>query len=143
MRIATNEDLSGNARPLPIALGITFSRWVRAPTRVVTYHGYGGPLPPGCRCVSREGRGTDFVEAGLRNVTVDTKHEEAIELRSGQDLWNWCLGSNPIPNMLVSDLTDDKKASVRAHIDERIRARANGAGVAVLTAPLNIGIGTK
>jgi ubiquinone/menaquinone biosynthesis C-methylase UbiE len=84
-----------------------------------------------------------LAKAGLYNVTVDTKHEEAIELRSGQDLWNWCLGSNPIPNMLVSDLTDDKKASVRAHIDERIRARANGASVAVLTAPLNIGIGTK
>lgn len=31
-------------------------------TRVVTYHGYGGALPRGYRLVSREGRGTDFVE---------------------------------------------------------------------------------
>jgi ubiquinone/menaquinone biosynthesis C-methylase UbiE len=81
--------------------------------------------------------------AGLRDVTVDTTHKEKIELRSGQELWNWCLGSNPIPGMLVADLTEERKTSLRARLDQTIRARSNRAGVAALTAPLNIGIGTK
>jgi ubiquinone/menaquinone biosynthesis C-methylase UbiE len=81
--------------------------------------------------------------AGLRNVTVDTTHREDVELRSGQELWDWCLGGNPIPGMLVADLTDAQKAAMRARLDETVRARSNGRGFAVLTAPLNIGIGTK
>jgi ubiquinone/menaquinone biosynthesis C-methylase UbiE len=84
-----------------------------------------------------------LVAAGLRDVSVDTTQRERLELRSGRDLWDWCLGSNPIPNMLVSDLTDQQKAAMIAHIDENLRKRANGKGYAVLTAPLNIGIGTK
>jgi len=81
--------------------------------------------------------------AGLRNVTVNTQHQERLELRSGEDLWNWSLGSNPIPNMLTADLSVEQKSAMRARLDETIRARANAHGVAVLTAPLNIGIGTK
>jgi ubiquinone/menaquinone biosynthesis C-methylase UbiE len=81
--------------------------------------------------------------AGLRNVTVDTTRQERIEVRSGQQLWDWCLGGNPIPGMLVADLTEAQKAVMRARIDEVIRARSNGGGFAVLTAPLNIGIGTR
>jgi ubiquinone/menaquinone biosynthesis C-methylase UbiE len=84
-----------------------------------------------------------LLAAGLRDVRVDTTHREVIEIRSGRDLWNWCLGSNPIPNMLVADLDEAKKASLREHIDVALRARADRRGVAVLTAPLNIGIGTK
>lgn len=81
--------------------------------------------------------------AGLRNVTVDTTREEKIELRSGQQLWDWCVGGNPIPSMLVADLTQAQKAAMRAHIDEAIRKRCGGGEPAVLSAPLNIGIGTK
>jgi ubiquinone/menaquinone biosynthesis C-methylase UbiE len=81
--------------------------------------------------------------AGLRNVTIDTTCHEKIEIRSGQQLWDWCLGGNPIPGMLVADLTEAQRTAVRARIDEVIRARSNGGGFAVLTAPLNIGIGTK
>ncbi len=81
--------------------------------------------------------------AGLRDVIVDTTHEERIELRSGQALWDWCLGSNPIPGMLTSDLSEEQKAAMRAHIGEILRARSNAQGIATLTAPLNIGLGTK
>ena len=84
-----------------------------------------------------------LVAAGLREVVVDTSHEERIALRSGRDLWDWCLGSNPIPSMLVSELSEDQRTAMLARLDESIRGRANGAGVAVLTAPLNIGVGTK
>jgi hypothetical protein len=81
--------------------------------------------------------------AGLRNVSVDTTQRERLELRSGRELWDWSLGSNPIPNMLVSDLTGQERAAMLARIDESIGKRANGNAAAVLTAPLNIGIGTK
>jgi ubiquinone/menaquinone biosynthesis C-methylase UbiE len=81
--------------------------------------------------------------AGLRDVTVDTAHRETIEVGSGQELWDWCLGSNPIPNMLVADLTEGQKATMRAHLDQAIRTRAKGSRPASLSAPLNIGIGVK
>ncbi len=81
--------------------------------------------------------------AGLRDVSVDTKQRERVEFKSGRELWDWCLGSNPIPGMLVSDLTDQEKSVMIARIDESIRERTNGKGFAELTAPLNIGIGTK
>jgi len=35
-------------------------------TRVVTYHGFGGDMPPGYRCARREGHGTDFVELWVK-----------------------------------------------------------------------------
>jgi ubiquinone/menaquinone biosynthesis C-methylase UbiE len=81
--------------------------------------------------------------AGLRDVSVDTAHQETIEVTSGQQLWDWCLGSNPIPNMLVAELSEAQKAEMRAHLDQTIRARAKGARSTFLSAPLNIGIGTK
>ena len=84
-----------------------------------------------------------LVTAGLREVAVDTTHEESIAIRSGWELWNWCLGSNPIPNLLVSELSEDQKKAMLARLDESIRGRANASGVAVLKAPLNIGFGTK
>jgi ubiquinone/menaquinone biosynthesis C-methylase UbiE len=81
--------------------------------------------------------------AGLRDVTVDTTHQEKIEVRSGEQLWRWCLGGNPIPGMLVADLTKAQKAAMLSNLDDMIRPRLDQQGVAVLTAPLNIGIGTK
>jgi ubiquinone/menaquinone biosynthesis C-methylase UbiE len=84
-----------------------------------------------------------LVAAGLREVIVDTTHEERLTLRSGRELWDWCVGSNPIPGMLVSDLSEDQKKALLARLDETLRARANASGVATLTAPLNIGVGTK
>lgn len=82
-------------------------------------------------------------DAGLRHVTVDIDHHERVDVRSGQELWDWCLGSNPIPGMLIADLGDEQKASVRGKLDEMVAARSDERGVATLTAALNIGIGTK
>jgi ubiquinone/menaquinone biosynthesis C-methylase UbiE len=78
-----------------------------------------------------------LTDAGLRDVTVSTEHVERVELRSGKDLWDWCLGSNPIPNMLVADLTGEQRAAFVGWLDEAIRARP------VLTNAVNIGIGTS
>lgn len=84
-----------------------------------------------------------LTDAGLMDVIVDTSNEERIEMRTGQQLWDWCLGGNPIPGMLVADLTEEQRAAVIRVLDGMVRERAGGHGTAVLTAPLNIGVGTK
>jgi hypothetical protein len=84
-----------------------------------------------------------MTEAGLTDVIVDTSHQERIEMRTGQQLWDWCLGGNPIAGMLVADLTDEQRAASIQVLDGIVRERSGGHGVAVLTAPLNIGVGTK
>ena len=43
-----------------------------------------------------------LTDAGLRDVMVDTTHEERIEIGSGQELWNWMLGQQP-------DRRDDRR----------------------------------
>jgi ubiquinone/menaquinone biosynthesis C-methylase UbiE len=84
-----------------------------------------------------------LADAGLRSITVDTTHWERIEVGSGDDLWRWCLGSNPIPGMLTAELTEDQRATVRKLLNGMVRERSAGTGSAVLTAPVNIGVGTK
>lgn len=81
--------------------------------------------------------------AGLREVSVDTRHEERITVRSGQDVWDWCLGSNPIAGMLVANLTQEQRKAVVEHLQARVADRTRDGGVAVLTAAVNIGVGTK
>lgn len=84
-----------------------------------------------------------LIDAGLEQVEVHTGHQERLELRSGRELWDWCLGSNPIPGRLVADLSEQQKSSVRAALDKMIAERANDQGVAILTAAINIGVGVK
>ena len=84
-----------------------------------------------------------LTDAGLKDVAVDTTHAERVEFRSGQEMWNWVLGSNPIAGMIVGDLTDDQQATVRHVLDGMLRERTGGNGPAVLMAPLNIAVGTK
>lgn len=84
-----------------------------------------------------------LTDAGLRDIVVDTIHQERVEFGTGRQAWDWCLGSNPVPNMLVADLTDQQRADVIAVMDGMVRERAGVSGVATLTAPLNIGLGRK
>ena len=84
-----------------------------------------------------------LIDAGLTAVTVDTNHQERITVRTGQQLWDWCLGGNPIPGMLVADLTDAQRADIIQVLDGMVRERSGDNGPAVLSAPLNIGVGRK
>lgn len=84
-----------------------------------------------------------LTDAGLKDVIVDTSNQERVTVRSGQQLWDWCLGGNPIPGMLVADLTDRQREDVVGVLDGMVRERSHGTGHTVLTAPLNIGVGTK
>ena len=83
-----------------------------------------------------------LIDAGLTDVTVDTSNQERITVRTGQQLWDWCLGGNPIPGRLVADLTDRQRADIIQVLDGMVRERSGGSGSAALTAPLNIGVGT-
>jgi SAM-dependent methyltransferase len=81
--------------------------------------------------------------AGLRNVRVDTDHQERLELRSGLECWNWMLNSNPITGHILSEFSPGEQAGARDALEELIRRRRDTTPRAVLTAPLNIGLGWK
>jgi len=82
--------------------------------------------------------------AGLKNVTVETIIE-TTEFRSGKDLWEWIVWSNPIVEVLLGSLglTNDERGEIRQTLEKMVREQAGESGVAQLTNPINIGIGTK
>ncbi len=86
----------------------------------------------------------ELTGAGLKGVSVETVTER-MEFRSGRELWDWLVHSNPIVRRILSQLavTDDQTAAIRTTLAEEIHQRAEESGVAVLTSPVNIGIGTK
>jgi len=81
-------------------------------------------------------------DAGLTRVTVDTGHQK-LEFRSGEELWNWILFSNPIAGVLTRDLTPEQRIDVRHILDGMLRERSSYGGPTVLTNPVHIGIGMK
>ena len=80
--------------------------------------------------------------AGLKDVLIETI-TESLEFRTGAQMWDWVLNSNPIPGMLVADLSEAQQSAVRQGLEDRIRDRADANGVATLTNPIHIAIGTK
>jgi ubiquinone/menaquinone biosynthesis C-methylase UbiE len=83
-----------------------------------------------------------LIEAGLNDVRVERASERPA-FASGQEMWDWVLHGNPIPGMLVADLTEEQRAQLRQVLDGMLRERAEANGQAVLTNAVNIGIGTK
>lgn len=85
-----------------------------------------------------------FAEAGLRDARVEATTEN-LEFESGTHLWDWLVNSNPIPGEILAELglTAEQTALVRKALDDMVRERSGGSGRAVLTVPINIGIGTK
>jgi ubiquinone/menaquinone biosynthesis C-methylase UbiE len=83
-----------------------------------------------------------LTDAGLKEVRVERSAERPA-FGSGQEMWDWVLYGNPIPGMLVADLTEEQQARLRQVLDGMLRERLGGNGPAVLTNPVNIGIGTK
>lgn len=81
---------------------------------------------------------------GLNDVRVDTITERT-EFRSGQALWDWLVWSNPIVEMVLGELrlTTDERGEVQRALDGLVRERAGESGAAVLTSPINVGVGTK
>ena len=83
-----------------------------------------------------------LTEAGLRHVRVERTIERPA-FRSGQEMWDWVLYGNPIPGMLVADLSNAQRARLLEMLDRIVRERADGTGLAHLANAINIGIGTK
>ena len=85
-----------------------------------------------------------LVNTGLKDVQVETITEK-LTFQSGQQLWDWLTNSNPIVEMVLADLdlSDGQRTVVREALDVMIRKRAGENGPAVLTNPINIGVGTK
>jgi len=86
----------------------------------------------------------ELSNAGLDAVEVEQITEE-MEFRSGEHMWDWITNSNPIAGAILAelDLTGEQTAIVRDALDELVRERAGGDAAAVLTAPINIGIGSR
>jgi ubiquinone/menaquinone biosynthesis C-methylase UbiE len=82
--------------------------------------------------------------AGLNEIRVETITEQ-LEFRSGTQLWDWLVNSNPIAVEILAelDLTEEQTTSVQEALDGMVGERSAGNGPAVLTSPINIGIGTK
>jgi ubiquinone/menaquinone biosynthesis C-methylase UbiE len=83
-----------------------------------------------------------LTDAELREVRIERTAERPA-FRSGQEMWDWVLHGNPIPGLLVADLSEDQRARLRQVLDGMLRERAEANGRAVLTNAVNIGIGTK
>jgi SAM-dependent methyltransferase len=83
-----------------------------------------------------------LTDAGLHDVRVERTAERPT-FRSGQEMWDWVLYGNPIPGMMVADLTEDQRARLRQVLDGMLRERAEADGRTVLENAVNIGIGTK
>jgi hypothetical protein len=68
-----------------------------------------------------------------------------MAFRTGKELWDWLVSSNPIAEGVLGelDLTTDERSEIRDALEPMVRERSGGSGRAVLTSPINIGIGTK
>ena len=86
----------------------------------------------------------ELVAAGLHDVTVETV-VETTEFRTGQEVWDWLVWSNPIVEAVLGslNLTTDERGAIEQAIETMVRERAGGSGAARLTNPVNIGIGTR
>jgi ubiquinone/menaquinone biosynthesis C-methylase UbiE len=83
-----------------------------------------------------------LTDAGLQDIRIDRTAERPA-FTSGQEMWDWVLYGNPIPGVLVADLSERQRAQLRQVLDGMLRERARTDGRAVLTNPVNIAIGTK
>jgi ubiquinone/menaquinone biosynthesis C-methylase UbiE len=82
--------------------------------------------------------------AGLTDVRVEQTSEETT-YQSGKQLWDWVTNSNPIAGAILEKVNRNGKqtAVIQQALDAIVHERAAGTGTAVLTSPINIGIGTK
>jgi ubiquinone/menaquinone biosynthesis C-methylase UbiE len=82
-----------------------------------------------------------LADVGLRDIRIESVTEE-LEFHSARQMLNWLANSNPIGAGLIAGLTEEQRAKVQQVLDGMLRERAGGDGPAVLTSPINIGIGT-
>jgi ubiquinone/menaquinone biosynthesis C-methylase UbiE len=84
----------------------------------------------------------NLTAAGLTDIRIEPG-AEVLQFQTGHQLWDWVANSNPIAVMLISDLTTGQRTDVIQVLDEMLSDRAGESGIATLTNPVQIGIGTK
>jgi hypothetical protein len=79
----------------------------------------------------------------LKNIRVEAISEK-LEFQSGRQLWDWLTNSNPIVGVVLGELnlTKEQTAVVEQALRRMVGERSGGSGPAVLTSPINIGVGT-
>jgi len=102
------------------------------------------PLPLPFQLQDPERLRHELANAGLKDIKVESI-TETTEYASGKDLWDWIVWSNPIVEMVIGhlDLTSEEIGTVQKTLDKMVHERTGGSGPVKLTAPINIGIGTK
>jgi ubiquinone/menaquinone biosynthesis C-methylase UbiE len=102
------------------------------------------PLPLPFQLQDPERLRRELVAAGLTDVAVETI-TEPTEFRSGAQLWDWLVHSNPIVGEILAELSlpAGEMAAVRAALDVLVRERCADGEPAILTAPINVGVGSK
>lgn len=83
-----------------------------------------------------------LTDAGLKDVRAQPTAERPA-FTSGQEMWDWLYYGNPIAEMVVGDLTDQQRDTLRQVLGGMLRERAGDNGKAILTNTVHIGIGTK
>jgi SAM-dependent methyltransferase len=81
--------------------------------------------------------------ARLKDVNVETI-TETTEHKTGKDLWEWIVWSNPIVETILDGLnvTNDERGVIEETLEKIVQERGAGQAVKV-TNPINIGTGTK
>jgi ubiquinone/menaquinone biosynthesis C-methylase UbiE len=100
------------------------------------------PLPFQLRDPERLRR--ELAAAGLKEIQVETI-TEATNFRSGKELWEWTVWSNPIVEQVLGELNlyNDERDTVRQAMEQLVRDRAESGVSAVLSNAINVGIGIK
>jgi SAM-dependent methyltransferase len=85
-----------------------------------------------------------LADCSLQEVHVDTV-TEATEFRTGDELWDWIVWSNPIVESILEELrvTQAERGAIRQTMQSLFNERAGGRPTARLTNPVNIGVGRK
>jgi ubiquinone/menaquinone biosynthesis C-methylase UbiE len=86
----------------------------------------------------------EFKKPGLKDVRVEARTEK-LEFQSGKQMWDWLRNSNPIVKDILGELNLSKEqiVTVQESLQQMIQERAGKDELAVLSSPINIGIGTK
>jgi pimeloyl-ACP methyl ester carboxylesterase/SAM-dependent methyltransferase len=82
--------------------------------------------------------------AGLSSVDVETMTEKT-EFKTGESLWEWIVWSNPIAGEVLQHLAIAEREvdTIQQALEDLVHTRAKGSDKAVLSNPINVGIGVK
>jgi len=82
-----------------------------------------------------------MAEAGLHDIRIGPAIER-LQFRTGTEMWNWVVSSNPIATGMVAALDEAGRDEVRTVLDGTLRERSLE-GPAVLENNVHIAAGTK